>query len=95
MDFVSLWRRNPLSDANSIIERKVKLEWVSPSGKVLMANESPMKIDSGKQNMRMIFKIGQLIITVPGTYCMRVCIKSSGDKAYEAITETPIEIKIV
>ena len=95
MDYVSLWRRSVLQDKNSILERNLKFEWVSPSGKVLTTNESPMQFGAGKQNMRMILRINTIAITVPGTYCIRLSSKESDKKSYITVAETPIDIKIV
>lgn len=95
MEHVTLWRRGLSSNKESIIERDMMVEWVSPAGAVLIKSEASFKIEAGKQNTRVIFKIDKIAITTTGTYLIRLFIKEPKDKVYKGVTETPIDMKII
>lgn len=93
MSYVSMWRRNALSD--DAIDREVQLEWISPQGKSLLNTTTHLQIERGKKNLRMIFNFNTLVITVPGTYVMRLSLRESQEKNFSTIVDTSVDVKLV
>ncbi len=93
MSYVTMWRRNVFS--GDLIKKEIRLEWISPKGTMLLNTVSVLNMEKDIKNLRMIFNFNTLVITVPGTYVMRLSLRELQEKNFSIIVDTPVDVKVV
>ncbi len=87
---VSSWLHNKVRSSTAL---KMKIEIVSPKGKIIATMANDIKVDSEKNRTRTIARVeGLPIIAEFGLYKFLIKIKTDNNNTYKKVAELPLEI---
>lgn len=91
-EIVSFWKKE--GDPTSDLKAESEVEVINPEGKSLQTFKQQVNLPPKMRRLRTILRVMGLTLDNSGDYTLKVTIKEEHDKAYQVVSEIPLQVQL-